>query len=135
MRPKATLPLLLLLLMTVQAFAAVCDARCAAMSISMSRNSMPGMANCHGMVSVAVAGRQAVAALTSSQLCASQICKSDWTFLRSPVVHELDISTLPATVSGSVAIPVQIACPLQCNTGRSTHSITAHDPLISKLRI
>src|SRR5487761_1045134 len=97
MRLKATWSLLLLLLVSVQAFAAACDVRCGTMAIMDASSHMSGMNHCHGMVSRSLAGSTAVTVLATSQPCASHICKSGWVFLQSPVAYELGASSLPVS--------------------------------------
>jgi hypothetical protein len=135
MRLKATWSLLLLLLMSVQAFAATCDVRCGTMAMMESASHMSGMANCRGMTSQRFSGQHAEIALTSSQPCASHICKDDWTFLQNPVEQELGISSLPLTLLDSITMLLEIAHPLQFKVNRSPHSTPSFDPLISSLRI
>jgi hypothetical protein len=135
MRLKATWSLLLLLLVSVQSFAATCEVRCGTMAMMVSASQMPGMANCRGMASQRVSDWQADVTVTSAQTCASHICKDDWTFLQSPVEHELAISLLPLTPSSSTTMPLEIAHPLQFKVNRSPHSIPSFDPLISSLRV
>jgi hypothetical protein len=135
MRLKVAWSLLLLLLVSVQAFAAACDVRCGAIASADSASHMTGMAHCHGMASQPLPTQQSVVSLMSSQPCASHICKNDWTFLQNPVVHELGISPLSLAVLGHAVIPVKIARPLQFKPDRSTHSIPAYDPIISSLRV
>jgi hypothetical protein len=135
MRLKVTWSLLLLMLVSVQAFAATCDVHCGAMALRDSASHMSGMSDCSGMASQALSGQQAVAPLMSSQSCASHICKDDWTFLQTPVAHELGISSLPLIPLGNTLISLEIAHPLQFKIDRSPHFIPAFDPLISSLRV
>jgi hypothetical protein len=135
MRLKATWSLLLLLLVSVQAFAAVCDVRCGAIASADSASHMTGMAHCPGMASQSLPTQPSVVGLMTPQPCASHICQNDWTFLQNSVVHELGILPLSLAVLGHAAIPVEIASPLQFKPDRSTHSIAVYDPIISSLRI
>lgn len=135
MRLKATWSLLLLLLVSVQAFAAACDVRCGAMVGMNSANHMSSMAHCPGMASQSVSAHQAILAIAPSQPCASQICRNDWTLFQSPVLHGLGVSPLTMSASGHAVIPVQIANSLQFKVDRNTHTIPHFDPLISTLRV
>lgn len=96
---------------------------------------MSGMANCRGMASQRISDQQVEITLTSSQPCASNICKDDWTFLQNPVEHELGISSLPLALLDSTTMLLEIAHPLQFRVNRSPHFIPSFDPLISSLRV
>lgn len=135
MRLKATWSLLLLVLVSVQAFAATCDVRCGAMAMMESASHTSGMSDCPRMASQTLPGQQAVATVAPPQLCDSHICKGDWTFLQNSDVHESSISSLPLALPGNTVIALEIAYPLQYKTDRSPHSIPAFDPLISSLRV
>ncbi len=135
MRLKATWSLLLLVLVSVQAFAAICDVRCGAMAMMESASHMSGMSDCPGMASQTLPGQQTVATVAPSQLCDSHICKDDWTFLQNPDVYELSITSLPLALLGNTVIALEIAHSVQFKTDRSPHSIPAFDPLISSLRV
>jgi len=133
---KATWSLLLLLLVSVQAFAATCDVRCMTMATMASAPHMSGMANCQGIASQRISAQQVGITLSSSRPCASHICKDDWTFLQNPVEHELGISSLPLALPDRAAMLFEIAHPLQFKVNRSPHSIpSSFDPLISSLRV
>jgi hypothetical protein len=135
MRLKATWSLLLLVLVSVQAFAATCDVQCGAMAMMESASHMSGMSDCPGMASQTLPGQQTVAAVAPPQLCDSHICKDDWTFLQNPDVYELSITSLPLALPGNTVIALEIARPVQFKTDRSPHPIPAFDPLISSLRV
>lgn len=135
MRLKVTWSLLLLVLVSVQAFAATCDVRCGEMALTDSASHMSGMADCRGMESQGLSGQQTAATLMTSQSCHSDICKDDWTFLQTPVAQELGISSLPLTPLVNTVISLEIAHPLQFKIDRSPHSIPTFDPLISSLRV
>ena len=129
---KTTWSLLLLLLVSVQAFASACDVRCGTMALMGS--SMVGMDHCQGMASQTVSDDAAAYTVMPSQPCASHICKNDWSLL-SRATYEFGLSSQPATVL-SVAIPfVPVVSSLQWKTDRWTHSIPAFDPILSRLRV
>ena len=131
---KTTWSLLLLLLVSVQAFASTCDVRCGAMALTGSAGQTVSMAHCQGMASSSLAGHEAVDTATPSQPCTSHICKNDWLLL-SRTTYEFGPSSEPATVL-SVAIPfVPVVSSLQRKTNRWTHSIPAFDPILSRLRV
>jgi hypothetical protein len=132
---KTTWSMLLLLLVSVQAFASACDVRCGAMAL-MGGSAGPrvGMAHCQGMASQTVSDDAAAYTVMPSQPCASHICKNDWLLL-SRTTYEFGPSSQPATVL-SVAIPfVPVVSSLQWKTDRWTHSIPAFDPILSRLRV
>jgi len=131
---KTTWSMLLLLLVSMQAFASACDIRCGTMALMDSAGPMVGMAHCQGMASRPLAGHEAVDTATPSQPCTSHICKNDWS-LQSRVVHELGLSSLPVTVLSVVTLSLPVATSLRWKTDRSTHNIPTFDPIILSLRV
>lgn len=130
MRPKATLSVLLLLLVSIQAFAVACGARCG-MTAVVNFASHP----C-GIASQGVSDHQAKITVETVQPCASPICNNDWTFLLSPVgANELGVSLLSLTALDQGVVPINLARSLQPKTDRSTRVIPAFDPLLSSLRV
>ena len=131
---KTTWSLLLLLLVSVQAFASACDVRCGAMALMDPAGPMVGMEHCQGMASQPRADYEAVDTATPSQPCAGHICQNDWLLL-SRITYEFSLSSLPATVL-SVATPfLPVVSSLRWKTDRSTHNIPTFDPIISSLRV
>ena len=131
---KTTWSMLLLLLVSMQAFASACDVRCGAMTLMDSAGPMVGMAHCQGMASRPLPGHEAVDTAAPSQPCASHICKNDWT-LQNRAVHEFGLSTLCVTVLNAAIRPIPIAASVRWKAKRSTHRIQRFDPLISSLRV
>ena len=131
---NTTWSMLLLLLVSMQAFASACDVRCGAMALTGSAGQMVSMAHCQGMASSPLADHEAVDTATPSQPCTSHICKNDWSF-QSRVVHELGLSSLPVTVLNVVAVSLPVAISLRWKTDRSTHNIPTFDPIISSFRV
>lgn len=131
---KTTGSMLLVLLVTMQAFASACDVRCGTMALMDSAGPMVGMAHCEGMASRPLAGHVAVATATPSHPCVSHICKNDWA-LESRVVHEFGLSSLPVTVPSVATGPLPVATSFQWKTDRSTHNIPTFDPILSSLRV
>ena len=131
---KTTWSMLLLLLVSMQAFASACDIRCGAMALMESAGHMVGMAHCQGMAFRPIAGHEAVDTAAPSQPCASHICKNDWA-LQSRAAHELGLSSLPVTVLSAVTEPLPVATSLRWKTDRSTHNIPTFDPILSSLRV
>lgn len=131
---KATLPFLLLLLLSVQAFASACDVRCATMTAMDPAGRMASMAHCQGMASPSFASHMAVHTITPAQPCASHICKYDLTF-QSRAVPGLGQSPLSVAVYRVDTMPTPIAISLRWKTDLSTYSIPIFDPLLSSLRV
>lgn len=131
---KATLPFLLLLLLSVQTVASACEVRCATMTAMNSAGRMASMAHCQGMASRSLASDRAGATVTPVQACVSHICKYDWAF-QSRAVPELGLSPLSAAVHSVATMPTPIAICLRWKTDRSTNGIPIFDPLMSSLRV
>ena len=131
---KTTWSMLLLLLVSMQAFASACDVRCGVMALTGSAGEMVRMAHCQGMASRPLAGHEAVDTATPSQPCTSRICKNDWS-LQNRVVHELGLSSLPVTVPSAITGSLPVPTSLRWKTDRSTHSIPTFDPFTSSLRV
>lgn len=134
-RLKATFSqLLLLLLVSVPMFASICAIRCETMTSTGSRNQMVGMTHYH-MPSQLDSGSQGASALTSSQPCTGHVCRNDWTFLQTSVVHEFGFTSLGIALANHAVPSLPIAAYLQFQANRSTHSIPPFDPIVSSLRI
>ncbi len=131
---KITWSMLLLLLVSMQAFASACDVRCGAMALMDSAGPMVGMAHCQGTASRPLAGHEGVNTATPSQPCTSHICKNDWA-LQSRAVYEFGLSSLCVTVLNAATRPIPIATSLRWKTDRSTHNIPTFDPIISSFRV
>ena len=135
MKLKATWSLLLLLLVSVQAFAVACDVRCGAMAGTNSTSHMSGMAHCPGMASQSDSDCWAVIVMAPPQSCACQVCNHDWTFVQNLIGHELRASLVPMTLLGHAVMPTRTANSLRIKTDRSPHALPAFDLLISALRV
>ena len=131
---RTTWSMLLLLLVSMQAFASACDVRCGAMALMDSAGPMVGMAHCQGMASQPRADQEAVNTATPSHPCASHICGSDWA-LQSRAVYEFDLPSLPVAVLSAVTASLPVAASLRWKTDRSTYNIPTFDPIISSLRV
>ena len=131
---KTTWSMLLLLLVSVQAFASACDVRCGAMALMDSAGPMASMTHCQGMASRPIAGHEAVDTATPFQACVSHICKNDLV-LQSRAVQEFGLSSLVVSVLSAATIPIPIAASVRWKSARSTHNIPTFDPLISSLRV
>ena len=134
MRLRITCSLLLFLLVSAQVFASMCAIRCETMTGTASRNQMAGMIHCH-MTSQPDSGPQRTYALTPSQPCTGHVCRNDWTFLQTSVVHEFGFTSLSIAFSDHAVPSLPIAGHLQFQANRSTNSIPPFDPLVSTLRI
>lgn len=134
---RATMSVLLLLLVSVQAFAVMCSVRCATMGHADTQNSMPGITNCHGMSNHPAIGAASYAVLAAHG-CSSEICQSDLSLLQNRTTQEigaLPLSMVTAVVVSSPAKPFQNTIRLWLGANRCTNSIPPFDPLISSLRI
>ncbi len=131
---KTTWSMLLLLLVSMQAFASACDVRCGAMALMDSAGRMVGMARCQDMASQPRGDQEAVNTATPSQPCASHICGNDWA-LQNRAVYEFGLSPLPVRVLSAVTLSLPVATSLRWKTDRSTHNIATFDPIISSLRV
>ena len=137
MKLKALGSMLMLLLVSLQAFASACDMRCGTdLAKSPAAGSQTsGMAHCKTMASRSAAGYRTLPAISSTPPCASHIRNNEWVFLQSSAARGLDVTSPPAALPAPAAMRVQIPISLQVGTGRNLHSIPAFDPLISRLRI
>jgi hypothetical protein len=132
---KAALSVLMLLLVSVQALATTCEARCSMTAAMHSARQAFGMAHCHGMASGPSVGHSAVATITAVSGCAHHICKSELAFVQTPVTQELRVALQTVTPLGHNPMPGRIALSLQFRSGRSTHCTSVFDPLISSPRV
>ncbi len=134
---RARMYVLLLLLVTVQAFAGMCSVRCAIMGLADAQSSMPGMTNCRGMSDHAGSGGVS-AALLAARGCSGEICQSDLSLLQNRTSQEIGTPQLSIVTPAVVSIPAtlfQNASRLRFHANRSTQLIPPFDPLISSLRI
>jgi hypothetical protein len=134
---RAIMPVLLLLLVSVQVFAGMCSVRCAIMSDADTQNSMSGMTYCHGMSDHAAIGA-ASAALLAAPGGSSEICQSDLSLLQNHTDQEIGALQLSDITTVFVSIPAtlfQNRSRLRFHANRRTHLIPPFNPLISNLRI
>lgn len=89
----APLTALLLLLVSLQAYAGVCSVRCGVMDSGSTRDSSRAMANCRGM-SMNYDAHVTKALLSPVKSC-TELCQSDLKLLQSRISHNLD-GQLPA---------------------------------------
>ncbi len=102
---KAILSVLLLLLVSVQALAATCDVRCS-MAGATSGEHTALMVHFGSMSSHASSGDSDATTVAATPLCVDDACKSDWSFVQTPVVHGLDLSSMVFTALGHNETPV-----------------------------
>lgn len=131
---KAICSMLLVILVSVLAFASVCEVRCETMASMDSSTRMAGMANCQ-MASQSGSSHQEMAAFMSSRSCAGHLCMNDWTFLQNQVAHDLSVASSSAIFASYAVVPIPIASRLQFGGNRSTRSIPPFDPLFSNFRV
>jgi hypothetical protein len=134
---RAIMPVLLLLLVSVQAFAGMCCVRCAIMSGADTQNSIPAMTNCRGMSNHAATDGTS-AALLAAPGCSREICQSDLSLLQNHTNQEIGALQLSDIMTVLVSIPAtlfQNTSHLRFHANRSTQLIPPFNPLISHLRI
>jgi hypothetical protein len=135
MKLKATLPVLLLLLLAGQMSAELCMAQCEGMRMMSHECGMHHMNNghCASCKHASVSGTTTI--LAASETCSGQICNSVLGLPQNRAGQE--IKPLVATVF-LVHLDLQVPegeSPLQLRTARSTEFIPPFDPLGSSLRI
>ncbi len=134
---RAIMSVLLLLLVSVQAYAGMCSVRCAIMSDVGTQNSMPGMTNC-GMSDHLAIGA-ASAAFLAAHGCFNEVCQSDLSLLQIRTDQGMGIlqsqAITPIVASIPIARSFQGRPLLWLHADRSTGLIPPFDPLVSSLRI
>lgn len=137
MRYKATLPLLLLLLVAGQMSAEFCMAQCEGMGTGMMTHACgtPGMAQGHCPICKHASANSISIASSVPITCSGQACNS----ILGLVQNRSDLGFEPLVSPVSIKIlapPIQDgARAAQFRDVRSTESILPFDPLISTLRI
>jgi len=138
MKRIALLPVLLLLLVSLQAYAGVCSVRCGVMALAVSRNSMPAMANCRDDISSGAAVG-AGAMLIAPRRCSGTVCQSDLQLLQNRTSPDVEGRFLPVAVVTPADFPIirllKEHISRRFGVERSTQSIHPFDPVISSLRI
>jgi len=129
---RAIMPLLLLLLVGLQAYAGVCGVRCGGRELA--QNSAPAMARCRAMSMDH--GARATKPLLSAPNSCTEVCQSDLKLLQSR--HNLD-GQLPA-VGIVCALDLRVPLPGYARAGRfsverSPQSIPSLYRLVFNLRI
>lgn len=127
--------MLMLLLVSLQAYAGACSVHCGGMDLAATRDSAPAMTNCRGMSMNHDA--QTTKTLLSPVMSCSKPCQADWKLLQSRA-NNLDAQVL--AVSTLFALDTRAPLPAYARSGRfsidrSTRPISPFDPLISNLRI
>jgi hypothetical protein len=134
-RYKATLPVVLLLLVIGQMSGELCMARCEGMATMALSFGMSGMSQGHCALCKHASDKRTSNALSAPETCSGQICNSTLVLVQDRPVHELKIVV--------ALVPIDILVPLfqdgaraaQCRDARRAKSILPFDPLISTLRI
>ncbi len=128
--------MLLLLLVSLQAYAGVCQVHCGVMGLAATRASAPAMASC-GASSTHLTAHASKPLFSHEQSC-NKLCRSDLQLLQSRMDHPMD-SQLPA---GDQVSAIDIHAPLLEYTRpgcfsveRSRQAMAPFAPLISNLRI
>ncbi len=135
MKHKATLPLILLLLVAGQMSAEFCRAQCEGMGMRMMAHAcgMHGMAHCASCKHASANG--AGGALSGLDACSGQICNSVLVLVQNPPDHGIKPSVPPASIDIPAPPVLEGTRALRFRDARSTKSILPFDPLISSLRI
>lgn len=134
---KATLPLLLLLLVAGQMSAEFCMAQCEGMSTGMMAHTcgMDGMAQGHCPVCKHAQDRRTSNALSVPEICSGQICNSVLRLAQNRPDHGLKVVVTSVSIDLLVSPLQDGARAARFRSARSTKSILPFDPLISTLRI
>lgn len=135
MRYKATLPALLLLLLTGQLSAEFCMAQCQIMRMTEPACAMHQMANGHCASCKHASANSKNASLSTLGTCSGQTCNSVLELVQSRPDHQIRPSV--ATVSFDILSPpvLEDTHPVRFRHARSTRFIPPFDPLLSNLRI
>ncbi len=133
---RAIISLLLLFLVSVQAFAGMCSVRCATMSSADTQNPMPGMANC-GMSHHAATDATSAALMAHS--CSAAICQNDLSLLPIRADQGMGVPQSSAVTPIVAGIPAASLFPARdlsrYRLDRSKGLGSPFDPLLSSLRI
>jgi len=130
---KATLLVLLLLLVSVQALAANCDVRCSMAGTTTSGGHTALMVHFGSRSSHASSENSAATRVAATPLCVNDACKSDWSFVQTPVVHGLDLSSMVFTALDYNESPVPTGRWDFGSHPRRRHSL--FDPVIVSPRV
>lgn len=130
---KATLSLLLLLLVSVQALAATCDVRCSMMVPATSSGHVAILVHCHP-VSFAGSENQADVTVSAVPSCIDQICNTDWAFIQPPAAPVLNVALIVPTGLQQSATPVRIEPWKRFRSHRPRRS-SLFDPVITSPRV
>ena len=133
MRYKATLPLLLLLLVIGQMSGELCMARCEGMATMVPSCAMHGMAQGHCALCKYASDKRT--SNSAPETCSGQICNSVLGLVQNRLDHGINIVVAPVTFEILVPLFQDRARAAQFRDARSTKSILPFDPLISTLRI
>jgi hypothetical protein len=134
---KATLPVLLLLLVAGQISAEFCRAQCAGMGMRMMEHacSMHGMAHAHCASCKHASAIGASGALSTLDACSGQICNSVLGLVQNPPDHGIKPSVSPVSIDILAPPVLEGTRTFHFRDARSTKFILPFDPLITSLRI
>jgi hypothetical protein len=132
---KATLPLVLLLLVIGQMSGELCMARCEGMATMTPSCGMHGTAQGHCALCKHASDKRTSNALSAPETCSGQICNSVLGLVQDPLDHGIRIVVAPVTIEILVPRFQDRAPAARYRDVRSTESILPFDPLISTLRI
>jgi hypothetical protein len=132
---KATLPLLLLLLVAGQMSAEFCMAQCEGMRMTGPACTMHKMANGHCPLCKHTSDNSTSNTLSAPETCSGQVCNSVLGLVQNRSDRGLEPLVSPVLID-ILAPPIEDgARAAQFRDARSTKSILPFDPLISTLRI
>lgn len=134
-RHKATLPVLLLLLVFGQMSGGLCMTRCESIATMAHSCGMPGMAQGHCPMCKHASANGTSVACSSPGTCSGQACNSVLELLQNRPDNEIEplVAVVPLDIVSSPILEGD--SPVRFRTARSTKSNSSFDPLISSLRI
>lgn len=136
MKHKATLPLLILLLVAGQLCAELCMAQCLGMRMMEPACVMHEMSHGHCAMCEHASANHSSNTLSAPETCSSQICSSVLDLPQTRIDHEIKPLGSPVSVDILAASIHERALAVHLRDPRSTKSIPPpFDPLISSLRI
>lgn len=128
--------MLLLLLVSLQAYAGVCHVHCGVIGLSTARASAPAMASCR--TSSAVLTAHPPKAFFSHERSCNKLCQSDLQLLQSRIDHPVDAQLSAGDRMSPMdvrALLIGYTRPGCFNVERSRQAKAPFAPLISNLRI
>jgi hypothetical protein len=132
---KATLPLILLLLVAGQFSAELCMAQCQSVKMTEPECAMHAMAHGHCPSCKHASAKGTNASLSTLGTCLGQTCNSVLGLAQSRPNYEIRLVASAISCETLCVPDLEDTRPLSIGDVRSTRSLTPFDPLISSLRI